>query len=231
MSNTYFKFKEFIIHQDKCAMKVSTDACIFGAWITTNGTKALDIGTGTGLLSLMLAQRFANINIDAIEINEEAYLQASNNIKESKYASRINVINKDIKELTNKNYDFIFTNPPFFENDLKSPNPGVNLAKHATALTLQELLNIAQQLLLPNGMLAVIIPKHRGDDLLNEATKINLHLQQKLLIQHNINLPFNKEIHVYGYSYVPSVVEELIIKNLEGIYTHQMLQLMQPYYL
>ena len=128
MSNSYFQFKQFIIHQDRCAMKVTTDACLFGAWVAEEDksekiiTKnVLDIGTGTGLLSLMYAQKNSLANIDAIEIDEDAYIQAKENVAASPFAERINIIHDDIKRFTfSKKYDCIISNPPFYEKEIRS---------------------------------------------------------------------------------------------------------------
>src|SRR5262245_25570320 len=121
MSNTFFQFKQFRIEQDKCAMKVSTDACIQGAWtpIEENVRNVLDIGTGTGLLSLMLAQRKPGIRIEAIEIEEQAYKQAAENVAYSPWAEQIHVIPGDVRnDSLNRKFDLIVCNPPFFQNSL-----------------------------------------------------------------------------------------------------------------
>src|SRR2546421_11557996 len=121
MSNSFFQFKQFRIDQDRCAMKVTTDACILSAWapIPPAGN-FLDIGTGTGLLALMMAQRSAGI-IDAIELHEESFLRAKENVEASRWRDRIHIIHSDAKLFRpNKKYDFIICNPPFFQNQLKT---------------------------------------------------------------------------------------------------------------
>jgi tRNA1Val (adenine37-N6)-methyltransferase len=137
MPNTWFQFKEFKIEQEKCDMKVCTDSCLFGAWIADKIQKKiiepatiLDIGSGTGLLSLMTAQK-SNAKIDAVEINKNAYLQTKENFKASKYKERLQAFNVDVKHWNDKKkYDLIISNPPFFENDLPSANQNKNFAKH-----------------------------------------------------------------------------------------------------
>src|SRR6185369_1848613 len=121
MSNSYFQFKQFTIHQDRCAMKVTTDACLFGAWVAekvksqkSKIKNLLDIGTGTGLLSLMYSQKNSNCTIDAIEINEEAYEQAKENVAASPFAEQVHVMKGDVRTfLLDKKYDLIISNPPF----------------------------------------------------------------------------------------------------------------------
>ena len=160
MANDYFQFKQFLIKQDKCAMKVCTDACLLGAFaanrLPLTVHRLLDIGTGTGLLSLMLAQRNLNAVIDAVEIDEAAAEQAKENFNNSPWKERLNVHNEPIQKFAksiNKKYDVIICNPPFFENDLKSNDNQRNLALHSAALSLEELISIVGFLLEKNWKL------------------------------------------------------------------------------
>ncbi|MEP7128610.1 MAG: methyltransferase, partial [Chitinophagales bacterium] len=136
MSNTYFQFKQFRIDQDQSAMKVATDACILGAATPAPADGAiLDIGTGTGLLSLMIAQKCSG-RIDAVELDEGSFHQATSNVQNSLWKDRINVIHSDVRTFhPNKKYDLIICNPPFFENHFKSPFLQKNKAKHAVQLS------------------------------------------------------------------------------------------------
>src|SRR5688572_30396977 len=128
MANNFFQFKQFIIYQDKCSMKVCTDACIFGAGIAniisnseSRISNCLDIGTGTGLLSLMIAQKTSAL-IDAIEIEEDAFNQAKENFSNSSWSQRLRAFHTDVKHFNSPlKYDFIISNPPFYQNDLISP--------------------------------------------------------------------------------------------------------------
>ncbi|MGN6568280.1 MAG: tRNA1(Val) (adenine(37)-N6)-methyltransferase, partial [Flavipsychrobacter sp.] len=143
MSNQYFQFKQFRIEQDKCAMKVSTDACIQGAWtpIHDHVRHVLDIGTGTGLLSLMLAQRDPRMHIDAVELDEQAATQAKENIVSSPFSERIDIIHGDAKEYqANQQYDLIICNPPFFQNSLLGDNSKRNTARHTLSFSYEDLL-------------------------------------------------------------------------------------------
>src|SRR5689334_16561633 len=144
-----FRFKQFIIQQDKTAMKVTTDSCLFGAWLTNRlgesfGQSVLDIGTGTGLLSLMFGQKNPNAIIDAIEIDAEAAQQAKENVEQSPWGERINVTNADIRRVadTLPAYDIVICNPPFHENQLSSDSYQKNTAHHSTELSLEDLLRI-----------------------------------------------------------------------------------------
>ena len=137
MANQYFQFKQFTVQQDACAMKVTTDACLFGAWVANRingldlkGKHFLDIGTGTGLLSLMVAQQ-TDASIDAVEIETAAANQAQENFEQSPWNNKLFLHNSSIQTfIPQHKYDFIFTNPPFFFNDLKSKNHARNIALH-----------------------------------------------------------------------------------------------------
>src|SRR5688500_4757987 len=183
MPNDYFRFKHFTIQQGMTAMKVTTDACLFGGWIAerfsvlqkeTGKPDVLDLGTGTGLLSLMLAQKL-EAAIDAIEIHTAAAAQAKENVEASTWKEMITVIHADVREYSfNKQYDLVMSNPPFYENDLRSPVASVNQARHDTSLTFHDLLILVNHLLKQDGYFAVLIPFHRCEYLLQEAQTTDL---------------------------------------------------------
>src|SRR5450755_4316837 len=154
MPNSYFRFKQFTIQQDRCTMKVCTDSCILGAWtaLRLQGAKRiLDIGTGTGLLPLMLAQK-TDAYIDTIESDPESFIQAEENIRQSPWPDRIRVIEGDARQyFFQTKFDFIITNPPFYESDLRSPEQKKNKAKHAESLTLEVLMSIVRKILHTHG--------------------------------------------------------------------------------
>ena len=148
MANSYFQFKKFIIHQDRCAMKVTTDGCLFGAWIATNaGSKkhgintVLDIGTGTGLLSLIYAQKNPDVIIDAMEMDEEAAEQARENVESFPIKNHVQVHCADARNfMFPHKYDLIISNPPFYEKSLVSPISRKNIAHHHEGLLISELI-------------------------------------------------------------------------------------------
>ena len=165
-------------------MKVCTDACLFGAYVASTlpdhpaTNHVLDIGTGTGLLSLMLAQK-TSCNIDAVEIDAAAFQQAKENIALSPWKHRIEIFNENILQFAPKNkYGLIITNPPFFEGDLKSADQKKNAAKHNTSLTLTQLLKIADELLAENGVFTVLLPFHRVDHFEEEAKDLHFFLSK-----------------------------------------------------
>lgn len=162
MANIFFRFKQFNIFQDQCAMKVGTDGVLLGSWSDVDRcNRVLDIGTGTGLIALMLAQRNTNAQIEAIDIEEQCVNQAQQNIAASRFADRIVAQKKSFLELVNQvkeGYDLIVSNPPFFRNSLKSPTSERNLARHDSSLSYKDILAESALLLNKRGRLAMILP-------------------------------------------------------------------------
>lgn len=167
MSTPFFRFQQFLVHHDRCAMKVGTDGVLLGAW-ARGGERILDIGTGTGLIALMMAQRYPHAIVDAVEIDDEACCQAEENVAESPFANRIHVICDSIQhfavdECRRMTYHTIVSNPPFFENALKNPDKGRLLARHSDTLPFADLFKAVKKLLSDEGEFSVVIPtEYRG---------------------------------------------------------------------
>lgn len=161
-----FHFKQFSIAQDRCSMKVGTDGVLLGAWADVSGTSAiLDIGTGTGLIAIMLAQRTENALIDAVEINESACRQAIENMSVSPWANRLKAIPEAIQQFaknTSKQYDLIVSNPPFFSGGTFSDVEDRNIVRHTVKLPNGDLLAAVRSLLTENGKFCVILPTLEG---------------------------------------------------------------------
>lgn len=161
MSNPFFQFKQFTIRHDKCAMKVGTDGVLLGAWAGIEScNRILDIGTGTGLIAMMLAQRSKAV-IDAIDIDAEACLQAQENAESSPFAERIKIRHSALSDFAQTDtglYDLIVSNPPYFVDSLKCPDQKRNTARHTDTLTLEDLLQDSRKLLAPQGRIALILP-------------------------------------------------------------------------
>jgi tRNA1Val (adenine37-N6)-methyltransferase len=161
MSNPYFKFKQFTVFHDKCAMKVGIDGVLLGAWTPIgNANKMLDVGCGTGLIALMLAQR-SEAEIRCIDIDENAVLQATENVKNSPWSNRIAVLQSSFQDFANistERFDLIVSNPPYFVNSLKTPNVSRTTARHTDSLTHEELIESALKLLNPDGRICIILP-------------------------------------------------------------------------
>ena len=178
-----FTFKQFTIRQDLCAMKVGTDGVLLGSW-ATGGEKILDIGTGTGLIALMMAQRFTNAQIDCIDIDVSACTQANDNIKKSCFAERINVYNFDLQDYEPSYlYNSIVCNPPFFVNSLKCPDIKRTLARHTFSLSPQALFCHSYRLLTSEGFISIIIPTEQADSFLDEAHINGFFVHKKTFVK------------------------------------------------
>ncbi|MEE4197513.1 MAG: tRNA1(Val) (adenine(37)-N6)-methyltransferase [Bacteroidales bacterium] len=182
MANDYFKFKQFVVYQERCAMKVGTDGVLLGAWAgVENANRILDVGTGTGLIALMLAQR-SNASIDALEIDARACAQALENINHSPWAERIHVIHQSFQDFSEKNaakYDLIVSNPPYFQNSLTTPDARRTQARHNTDLQLDDLIGGTLQCLAPTGTLSLILPYLEGNLLIAGAAEKGLYCVRK----------------------------------------------------
>lgn len=161
-----FEFKQFTIKQDKCAMKVGTDAVLLGAWTTCNDVRSiLDIGTGTGVIALMLAQK-SDAYIDAIEIDRNAYIQAIENATQSKWSDRINIHHTSLQEFVSIpriKYDLIVSNPPYFVDSSKASDIERTTARHADLLPFSDMVSAVKKLLSDNGKFCVILPVKEGE--------------------------------------------------------------------
>ena len=167
MPNPYFQFKHFTVWHDKCAMKVGTDGVLLGAWCTVDMcVNVLDIGTGTGLVAMMIAQRKDDAIIDAVDIDECACSQAINNVMASPFRNRISIIHKPFLEYkAEKKYDLIISNPPYFVNSLKSPDQKRSEARHNDSLPLKQLIEHAVTMLSENGLISLILPTQLSADI------------------------------------------------------------------
>jgi tRNA1Val (adenine37-N6)-methyltransferase len=185
MANNYFSFKQFTVFQEKCAFKVGTDGVLLGACVDITGVKRiLDIGTGTGLIALMLAQR-CEAEITALEPDYDSYEQACDNVRQSKWHERIKVLNSDIQHFDpgNVRFDLIVTNPPWFIDSLKNPDQGKAAARHNVTLNNDELLKGVSRLLAENGRFQVIMPYVEGNILIAEAQEYGLYINNILKIK------------------------------------------------
>lgn len=234
MPNTYFQFKKFRIDQDRTAMKVTTEACILGAWVDENPApkRILDIGTGTGLLALMLAQKFLQAEINAVEIDQEAHAQAQENFQNSPWAARLKAFNKPIQGYDpGKKYNLIISNPPFFHKSLLSGNKASNDAKHAIGLSQHDLIHSIDQYSTNEGSFYVLYPEREANQFAELASKSDFFLERKLLIYNQQQMPAFRIIQKFVKAQTTLTEEELIIKSASGSYTEKFKRLLEPYYL
>jgi len=242
MANHWFQFKQFRIEQDQCAMKVSTDACIQGAW-TAGMWKAncsppedfriLDIGTGTGLLALMMAQTFPNARIDAAELEPGAALQAAHNFQQSDWLERLHLYPLAIHQLeTTAPYPFIICNPPFFNHDLRNTNPERTVARHDDLLTKQDLAIQVNRLLSAEGAFSVMYPAAAWSDWQVAAAAQGLYLWMKLAVIPKPGMAANRFIALYKKTISPQPqCRHLEIYTVAGTYSKAFSELMKAYYL
>ena len=172
MANGYFQFKQFTVRQQHCAMKVGTDGTLLGAWAqaSLDTCRVLDVGTGTGLIALMMAQRYPEALVIAIDIDEKAVFQAQENVSASPFADRIKVLEADVQTFENsEKFDSIVCNPPFFEDSLVCPDPQRTEARHTVSLGYRQLMEAAFRLLKDDGLFSVIIPADCRSRLESEA--------------------------------------------------------------
>lgn len=235
MSNNYFCFKQFAVVQDNTAMKVGTDGVLLGAWCScANARRVLDVGTGTGLIAIMAAQR-SEAQVAAVEIDSSACIDAVGNFGNSPWSDRIELFNLPIQEFSADcldRFDLIVSNPPFFSNSLKAPSAGRALARHDDNLPVTDLFGCAARLLTDNGRLSVIIPADRLADYDAEAAHHRLSVVRRAMVRPNPNSPFHRAMVEYGYGDV-LVTDEII--NIEtgehGIYSPEYIALTRDFYL
>ena len=238
MSNPFFKFKQFTVYQYGCSMKVGTDSCIFGAYVASYlqtlqfpVKSVLDIGTGTGVLSLMVAQKIP-ATIDAIEIDEAAAAQAKQNFNSSPWKERLHVLHLDAKQLpVNNKYDCIISNPPFYEADLHSPDKKKNAAKHETTLNFEQLLETVHLHLADNGIFFVLLPYHRLDHFVHTAAVKQFFLREKFCIQHSPSHPLSRGTLVFTRLHASPELKQWAIKDTNGNYSREFTGLLKDYYL
>lgn len=223
-------------------MKVTTDACLFGAWVSKEMQNekweienALDIGTGTGLLSLLFAQKSRSAVIDAIEIDKEAYEQAKENVANSRFADRIRVIFGDVKTFPfTQKYGLIISNPPFYEREVVSGNQTKNIAHHNSGLLLGELLPIIKNNLTPHGVFYLLLPFKRNKEIKSILLKQNLFVSKIVFVRQSVKHNYFRMM-IKGYfgkeDHSETIIDEIPIWDEQQQYTDDFKELLKDYYL
>ena len=232
-----FQFKQFTVEQDRCAMKIGTDGVLLGAWtpIKHNPFSILDIGTGTGVIALMLAQRSNAEQIDALEIDEQAYEQATDNFEKSPWSDRLFCFHAGLDEFVEEpedEYDLIVSNPPFYTDDYKSGTEKRDLARFAEALPFGDLIEAADLLLSENGIFSVIIPFKEEETFLALAKEYELYPMKITHVKGTTTTEIKRSLLAFSRNNKTDYpIDELIIETARHIYTAEYIELTKDFYL
>jgi len=232
-STPFFRFKQFTVWHDQSVLRVCTEACILGAYTELAGAShALDIGTGTGLLGLMLAQKKSDLKIDAVEIEQQNYEQALENVRQSPFSANISVFHTPIQAWENPaKYDLIISNPPFFAKHLLSPNEKRNRALHAAALSLEDLAISVVQLMKEKGRFVVLLPPNETQQMIDVFSTLTLYPTRQLSIFSRPDKPLFRQITTFERRESDILKETLYIHDLDGPYSSDFRVLLKDYYL
>lgn len=235
MSNNFFRFKQFIVYQDLCAMKVGTDGVLLGAWVNVSDcNNVLDIGTGTGLVAMMMAQRNPKAKVDALDIYEGCVMQAQQNVSNSPFAQHIDVQHNSFQAFalhTHKKYDLIVSNPPYFQNALKSPDLSRTQARHNDSLSFFDILSAGAPLLLEGGRIALILPHEFKQMALDHAGTVDLFANRITNVFALPHKPAKRLLIEFGASEMKCVEDDLIIELGRHQYSDEFNALTAEYYL
>lgn len=232
-----FKFKQFAVNQDRCAMKIGTDAVLLGAWcpIENNPKSILDIGAGTGILALMLAQRTNADQIDALEIDEEAYEQCVENFEGSPWADKLFCYHAGLDEFVDDpedEYDLIISNPPFYSEDFKTENEQRDLARFQDAMPFEDLIEAADLLLSEDGLFAVVIPYKEEDRFIELCAEYELYPVKATRVKGSHKTPIVRSLLAFKrFELSVLTAEELVVEINRHEYTDDYINLTQDFYL
>ena len=232
-----FKFKQFLVNQDQCAMKIGTDGVLLGAWtpIDNQPKTILDIGTGTGIIALMLAQRGNSQQIDALEIDENAYEQAVDNFENSPWSDRLFCFHAGLDEFVEEpedEYDLIVSNPPFYSENYRSENVQRDLARFQEAMPFEDLIEAAALLLSENGIFTVIIPFKEEENFLALAKEYELFPIKITRVKGSHTTPIVRSLLAFKrYELAVLSADELVIEISRHEYTPEYIELTKEFYL
>ena len=232
-----FTFKQFAIEQDRCAMKIGTDGVLLGAWapIDNHPFSILDIGTGTGIIALMLAQRSAAQQIDALEIDEAAYEQATDNFENSPWNDRLFCFHAGLDEFIEEpeeEYDLIVSNPPFYSEDYKTENESRDLARFQDAMPFEQLLEAADLLLSEHGIFTVIIPFKEEENFIAFANEFELYPLKITRVKGTPTTEIKRSLLAFRRNETTDLpIDELVIETARHVYTAEYIELTKDFYL
>lgn len=231
-----FKFKQFSINQDRCAMKIGTDGVLLGAWTSVehNPFSVLDIGSGTGILSLMMAQRSYAEQIEAIEIDDDAYEQCSENFENSPWNDHLFCYHASLLEFVEEvedAFDLIICNPPFYSEDYKTENKSRDMARFNDAMPFKHIIYAVAHLLAEDGLFSIVIPRKEEDDFVALADTIGLFPSRILHVRGNPDSEVKRSLIEFSYTKKGVEVSELIIETDRHNYTKDYINLTKDFYL
>lgn len=234
MSNPYFRFQKFTIHHDRCAMKVGTDGVLLGAWaVAQEGRSILDIGTGSGLIALMMAQRFPEAQVMAVEVDEEAVLQATENVNQSPFADRVSVFHQDVRKFSvSALFDCVVCNPPFYTENVLPPTHERRIARNTSSLSFEDLVKSVSKLLTPEGLFNVILPSKSVSEFQALCLINGLYLIRKCDVRTKVSKPVKRTMLTFAFSKRYDVVsEELVLMSEDGSFSDDYQDLTCDFYL
>lgn len=229
MANDYFQFRQFTVCQDRCGMKVGTDGTLLGAW-ARGGKTILDIGTGTGLIALMMAQRFPSADITAIDIDDAAVAQALGNVARSPFRN-IRVAEADVRTFQGRCFEAVVSNPPFFVDSLTSPDHRRTVARHAASLTYRDLMEAACQLLADDGELSVVVPSETRTLMEQEAVMAGFFKVRQCAVRTTPRKPPRRYLLAFRRHPAPLELSEAVIETSPGHRSPWYQQLTKDFYL
>lgn len=233
MSNDYFRFKQFCVHHDRCAMKVGTDGVLLGAWGRVEGRRILDVGTGTGLIALMAAQRNPEATVLGIDIDEQAFYQAQENIAESSFNDRVKCVLQDVLTFSSQvPFDAILCNPPFFVEDTLPNSYERSLARNNSCLPFPQLIEKITTLLTSEGNFSVIVPSGLMQEFVSICLVEGLYLNRRCVVRTKANKPPKRVMMTFSAkSYDITEESELCLTDEKGGRSQEYKKLTDSFYL
>ena len=235
MSNNYFQFKQFTVYHDKCAMKVGTDGALLGAWAPVAGAaNLLDIGTGSGLIALMLAQRCPDARITGVDIDGPATEQARENVAASPWKDRIRIVRQDVREWAEREgekYDALVANPPYFVEKVACPDAARHAARHTDGLSFDELLKAAVALMAETGTFSVVLPSTAVPEFIAAASRHRLYLCHQTWVHTKPTKPAKRALMTFVRRPAATRIDQLSLEVETGVFSPEFVALLQPFYL
>ena len=232
MSNDYFRFKQFCIHHDRCAMKVGTDGVLLGAWGGVEGRRILDIGTGTGLIALMAAQRNPEAKVWGVDIDEEAIFQVRENIAESPFCSRIECVLQDVLAFeTGELFDAILCNPPFFTEDTLPDDKSRALARNNKNLPFPLLIKKVAELLAEDSLFSLVVPSGLVQEIVGLCLENGLHLVRRCQVHTTAQKPPRRTLLAFSRQNLKCDEQVLCLMDKDRSRSPQYQELTKDFYL